>query len=64
MWIVKLIGAAGFASSNSEARRLVNQGGASIDGRKIENAEESVEVKDGMILKVGKRRFGKIRLIQ
>jgi len=57
-----LVTRAGLAPSNSEARRLVKQGAVSIDGEKISDSPEGVEIADGQILKVGKRRFAKIRL--
>jgi tyrosyl-tRNA synthetase len=59
--IVDLIMQAGFAPSTSQARRLVEQGSASIDGVKITDIKQSVEPRGGAILKVGKRRFGRIR---
>lgn len=47
------------ASSKSEARRLIKQGGVSIDGEKI--SDENFElVGTNKILKVGKRRFLKL----
>ena len=64
LWIVKLIVDAGFASSNSEARRLLSQGAVSIDGKKVKSPDDSVETKNGMVLKVGKRRFGKIKIVE
>jgi len=48
------------ASSNSEARRLVQQGGVSIDGEKIPDMSFELEPKDGQVLRAGKLRFGKI----
>jgi tyrosyl-tRNA synthetase len=62
IWIVSLVTTAGFASSNGEARRLVAQGAVSIDDERIDDAQASVKVADGQILKVGKRRFGKVVL--
>jgi len=62
MNIVRLVVSAGFAGSNSEARRLVGQNAVSIDGEKIADIDAEVEPKDGAVLKVGKRRFGKIVL--
>ena len=59
--IVELITAAGFAKSNGEARRLTKQNAVSIDDVKITDVEATVPVQDGQILRVGKRRFGKIR---
>ena len=47
-------------SSKSEARRLILQGGVSIDGKKAKPEEIIIDVKNGMIIKVGKRRFLKV----
>ncbi len=50
-----------FASSNGEARRLVTQGGVSLDGKKIEDPQATISVSETpKVLKVGKRKFGKI----
>lgn len=49
----------GIASSKSDARRLVEQGGVSLDEKKITDGED--EVKEG-ILKVGKRKFVKLEI--
>lgn len=43
------------ASSKSEAKRLFHQGGVEVDGQRITDPKNQVAVKDGMILKVGKR---------
>jgi tyrosyl-tRNA synthetase len=48
------------ASSNSEARRLVQQGAVSINDEKISDPKAQVEVPEGAILKAGKRKFAKI----
>ncbi len=58
--ILDLIILVNFASSKSEARRLVMQGGVSIDGDKINNVQQTISVNSGMILKVGKRKFIKL----
>ena len=60
MNIVDLVYAAGFAKSKSDARRLVTQSAVSIDDKKITDIEAEIELSSGAILKVGKRRFGKI----
>ncbi|AFH49452.1 Tyrosyl-tRNA synthetase [Ignavibacterium album JCM 16511] len=49
-----------FAPSKGEAKRLVQQGGVSIDGEKISDVHQSIKIKSGMILKVGKRKFLKL----
>ncbi len=60
MNILDLIILVNFAPSKGEARRLVTQGGVSIDGEKISDVQSSISVKAGMILKVGKRKFIKL----
>ncbi|MCF8412310.1 MAG: tyrosine--tRNA ligase [Melioribacteraceae bacterium] len=58
--IIDLIVQAKFAPSRGEAKRLVLQGGVSIDGDKISDFNYELEPSDGQILKVGKRKFAKI----
>ncbi|OPZ62431.1 MAG: Tyrosine--tRNA ligase [Firmicutes bacterium ADurb.Bin506] len=58
--IVKLMMLGGMAPSNSEARRLVDQGGVRLDDVRVESPGDSVAVVTGMILKVGKRRFARV----
>ena len=62
VWIVKLMTDSEMASTNGEARRLIKGGGVCIDGDKIENENLELSLRDGMILKVGKRRFLKLRI--
>jgi len=62
IWIVRLIVLCGFAATNSEARRLVLQGGVSVNNESINDASLNVEIKSDTILKVGKRRFARIVL--
>lgn len=58
--ITDLIIKVGFAPSKSEARRLIAQGGVSIDGNKVNDIKEIVKLDNSKILKVGKRNFVKI----
>lgn len=53
----------GLASSNAEARRLIEQGGVSIDGQVVTVVNHVEPLKPGMtaLLKVGKRRFLRVR---
>ncbi|HKX73025.1 MAG TPA: tyrosine--tRNA ligase [Candidatus Saccharimonadales bacterium] len=55
---VDLLVKAGLAASNSEARRLLEQGGVKLNQQKIE--AQKVTVKPGDLLQVGKRKFVKI----
>ncbi len=59
--IVDLIVEVKFAPSKSEARRLVEQGGVSINGEKIDDINYSVQLNGEKILKVGKRKFIKLK---
>ena len=49
-------------SSKGEARRLIQQGGVKIDDTVQKDFEKEIEVKNGMIVQVGKRRFVKIKI--
>ena len=60
MNIIDLIVLASFAPSKSEARRLVLQNAVSIDDSRIADPNANVELKTGQVLRVGKRRFGRI----
>lgn len=60
IWIIKLITGAGLAASNGEARRLITGGGVSFENEKITDPDLEIEAREG-ILKVGKRKFMKIR---
>ncbi|MDZ4710806.1 MAG: tyrosine--tRNA ligase [bacterium] len=46
--------------SKTSARKLIEQGAVNIDGTKITDVNSMTAIRDGMILKVGKRKFLKI----
>jgi tyrosyl-tRNA synthetase len=48
------------ASSKSEAKRLVLQGGVKIDGKVQKDWKKDIKTKKGMVIQVGRRRFVKI----
>jgi len=56
--ITSLIVEAGLAKSRSEANRLLAQGAIEVDGEKV--SISLVSLKDGSVIKVGKRRFLKM----
>ncbi len=62
IWVVKLIRHCGFAASNGEARRLVSQGGVTLDGVAVTDADTDLAIKDGQVIRAGKRNFATIRL--
>ncbi|WP_067923341.1 tyrosine--tRNA ligase [Alicyclobacillus shizuokensis] len=62
VWIVELLVNLGLAVSRSEARRFLEQGGVRIDGERLQDVDAKVEVRDGMVIQVGKRRFVRCRV--
>lgn len=62
MSILDLISFAQFASTKSEARRLVQQGAVKVNGVKVSSFDR-ISIEEGLILQVGKLRFGKISLM-
>ena len=60
--IIDLITTINFAPSKGEARRLIQQGGVSIDGEKITDIYQEIIFDSEKVLKVGKRKFMKLML--
>jgi tyrosyl-tRNA synthetase len=58
--IVKLIRAAGFASSGAEAKRLIAQGAVSLDDQRITDPAAGVTIASAPVLKVGKLRICRV----
>lgn len=60
-----LLKATGLCASSGEARRAIAQGGAYFGEQKtkIETHDQPIEVADGLLLWVGKKRFGRIQLV-
>ena len=63
----KLFHAVGLADSSGAARRLIQQGGGYVNGRRLERFDEMLTVKDiddmQILLRAGKKHFFKIRVI-
>jgi len=59
--ILELLVKVNFASSKGEARRLVVQGGVTIDGNKVDDISANITLDKELILKVGKRKFIKLK---
>lgn len=62
--IVNLLNHSGLAGSNSEAKRLIIQGGIKINDNKVDDPNKEFDIKDldNSILKRGKRHFRRIIL--
>jgi len=61
VYLVRLLTLAKLTKSNGEARKLIGAGAVSLDGEKIVDTDYEFALGDEMILKVGKRRFLKLR---
>ena len=61
VWLPKLLTDTELVSSTSEGRRMIGQNAVSIDGEKITDANFEIEPTGSVILKVGKRRFCRVR---
>jgi len=57
MKLVKIMAQAGVAKSNSEARRLIQQGAVEIDQRPVQDVDLEISAAGTFILRVGKKRF-------
>jgi tyrosyl-tRNA synthetase len=54
IWVVELIEKTGKFKSRGDIRRLIQQGGVTLDGEKVTDDKAKVTVKTGQILKAGK----------
>ena len=62
LWIVKALVACGLAASNGEARRLIKDGGLSVNGQKVTDMDLTLSLEDlkaGVTLKKGKKVYHK-----
>jgi tyrosyl-tRNA synthetase len=57
----ELLANTGLAASKKEAKRLIEQGGVKLNGEKISNTNAEIELKDEILLQVGKRKFLKVK---
>jgi tyrosyl-tRNA synthetase len=60
VWIVELLVQAGLATSNSEARRLIQQGAVRLNGERISDANLGLPANARHLLQVGRRRVAHI----
>jgi tyrosyl-tRNA synthetase len=59
--VIELLAHTGLTASKGESRRLVDQGGVKIDGKKINNPDAIISLKKEKLIQVGKRKFLKVR---
>ena len=56
VWVATALAELGLTSSKGEARRLVKGGGVYVDEERIPDAHDEIELKPGMLVRVGKRK--------
>lgn len=64
VWVCKLLTTIGAAESNSEARRLIEQGAVQIDNKKITDLKNEIVLsrKSSTLVRVGKRKYYEVKL--
>lgn len=60
--LADIISDMGLTDSKTEARRLIEQNAVKVDGTVISDREAIIGLQTGMVIQVGKRRFGKIKV--
>ena len=58
----KLLLACKLVSSGGEAKRMIKQSAASIDGEKLTDPNAAITPKDGAVIRVGKRKFARLKV--
>jgi tyrosyl-tRNA synthetase len=61
VYITKLLNESGLCQSSGEAKRLIAQGGVYLNSNRIVSPNNPLEINDGDIIKVGKRKFLKLK---
>ncbi len=60
VWIIDLLESSGLVTSRSNARRLIEQGAVKLNDEKLESADVDPKFENGMVLRVGKRRYARL----
>jgi len=60
--IIDLLVEINLHGSKSEARRMIQNGGIRINSEKVLDMQLEVEIEDGLIVQVGKRKYKKLRI--
>jgi tyrosyl-tRNA synthetase len=64
LWVIRLLQITNLVTSRNDAQRQIQQGAVEIDQQRISDPTLDIEIKNGMIVQVGKRRFARISLSQ
>ena len=63
IWLPQLLVDAGLVKSTSDGRRMIKQNAVTIDGEKITDESTTVVPRGELLIKVGKRRFCKVKFL-
>lgn len=63
VWVVKLLRHLDFAKTNSEARRLIEQGAVKLNDNPITSSDAEIEVVEGDLIQVGKRKIARLKIV-
>lgn len=62
-WAIDVLIGTKLATSRTEAKRLIQQGGVEINSEIITEPNQIINFTEGMIIKVGKRKYAKIKML-
>ncbi len=60
--VAQLLKAAGMVGSTSEGMRMIKQGAVKINGVKVEDAKQELDIGEASVYQVGKRKFARIKI--
>lgn len=60
--LAEILVEAGLAESKSAARRLIAQGGVRVDDAAVADDGAVIDLRDGLILQIGKRRWAEVKV--
>jgi tyrosyl-tRNA synthetase len=59
--LIDIVMASGIPQSTSAARRLIAGGGVQVNGARVANFEDKIDISADVIVKIGKKNFWKVR---
>ncbi len=59
--LAKLLAEIKLVATNSEGKRMIQQGGVKVDGQPVTDQNAQITPKTGMVLQVGRRKFAKLK---
>lgn len=60
--VITLLRELNLVKSNSQGKRLIKQKAVSVDSKKIKEVNKEIELKEDLVVRVGKRKFAKVKL--